>query len=72
MINRATSLMGEARGLNQSQKLINNHSLTKVHESFVNHALNLSKSKNSLVLLVCFNMIQESFCRQRVKRLNLK
>ncbi|WP_289346178.1 phage head morphogenesis protein [Acinetobacter baumannii] len=45
MLNRATSLMGEARGLIQSQKLMTNHNLTKVHENFVNHALNLSKSQ---------------------------
>ena len=58
MINRATNLMGEARGLIQSQKLMTNHNLTKVNESFVNHALKLSKSQNSLVQLVCFSMIQ--------------
>ncbi|MBD0132677.1 phage minor head protein [Acinetobacter baumannii] len=45
MINRATNLMGEARGLIQSQKLMTNHNLTKVNESFVNHALKLSKSQ---------------------------
>lgn len=45
MINRATNLLGEARGLNQSQKLLTNHNLTKVNESFVNHALKLSKSQ---------------------------
>ncbi|KQD18099.1 phage minor head protein [Acinetobacter baumannii] len=45
MINRATNLLGEARGLNQSQKLMTNHNLTKVNESFVNHALKLSKSQ---------------------------
>ncbi|HHX4844305.1 TPA: phage minor head protein [Acinetobacter baumannii] len=45
MINRATNLMGEARGLIQSQKLMTNHNLTKVNESFVNHALMLSKSQ---------------------------
>ncbi|MGQ0908946.1 phage head morphogenesis protein [Acinetobacter baumannii] len=45
MINRATNLMGEARGLIQSQKLMINHNLTKVNESFVNHALKLSKSQ---------------------------
>lgn len=45
MINRATNLMGEARGLIQSQKLMTNHNLTKVSESFVNHALKLSKSQ---------------------------
>ncbi|WOR19954.1 phage minor head protein [Acinetobacter baumannii] len=46
MINRATKLLGEARGLNQSQKLMTNQNLTKVNESFVNHALKLSKSQN--------------------------
>lgn len=45
MINRATNLLGEARGLNQSQKLMTNQNLTKVNESFVNHALKLSKSQ---------------------------
>ncbi|EPL3010594.1 phage minor head protein [Acinetobacter baumannii] len=45
MINRATNLLGEARGLNQSQKLMTNQNLTKVYESFVNHALKLSKSQ---------------------------
>ncbi len=45
MINRATNLLGEARGLNQSQKLLTNHNLTKVNKSFVNHALKLSKSQ---------------------------
>ncbi|MFY4986059.1 phage minor head protein [Acinetobacter baumannii] len=45
MINRATNLMGEARGLIQSQKLMTNHNLTKVNESFVNHAMKLSKSQ---------------------------
>ncbi|MFA3058085.1 phage head morphogenesis protein [Acinetobacter pittii] len=45
MINRAANLMGEARGLIQSQKLMTNHNLTKVNESFVNHALKLSKSQ---------------------------
>ncbi len=45
MINRATNLLGEARGLNQSQKLMTNQNLTKVNESFVNHSLKLSKSQ---------------------------
>ncbi len=45
MINRATNLLGEARGLNQSQKLLTNHNFTKVNKSFVNHALKLSKSQ---------------------------
>ncbi|HCG3512863.1 phage minor head protein [Acinetobacter baumannii] len=45
MINRATNLLGEARGLNQSQKLMTNQNLTKVYESFVNHVLKLSKSQ---------------------------
>lgn len=46
MVRRATDLMGEAKGLNQSQQLFNNQYFTKVHESFVKNALELSKPKN--------------------------
>lgn len=45
IVRRATDLMGEAKGLQQAQKLITNQNLSKVHESFVKNALSLSKPK---------------------------
>lgn len=43
MVRRATELLGEAKGLQQAQQLLNNSHLTKAHTHFVENALKRSK-----------------------------
>ncbi|WP_151730348.1 phage head morphogenesis protein [Acinetobacter junii] len=43
MVRRATELLGEAKGLQQAQQLMNNSHLTKAHAHFVENALKRSE-----------------------------
>lgn len=43
MVRRATELLGEAKGLQQAQQLMNNSHLTKAHTHFVENALKRSE-----------------------------
>ncbi len=43
MVRRATELLGETKGLQQAQQLMNNTHLTKAHEHFVGNALKRSQ-----------------------------
>lgn len=46
MVRRATELLGEAKGLQQAQQLMNNSHLAKAHEHFVQNALKRSEPQN--------------------------